>query len=39
LYCFSLQDVAFALLDTYLGTAAPEVSPTLKDSIKKRFAA
>lgn len=33
------KDVAFALLDTYLGTAAPEVSPTLKDSIKKRLAA
>ena len=31
-------DISFALLDTYLGVAKPEVSPTLTASIKKAFA-
>ena len=30
-------DIAFALFDTYLGAALPEVAPTLKESIRARF--
>mmetsp|Transcript_4941 Transcript_4941/g.6396 ORF Transcript_4941/g.6396 Transcript_4941/m.6396 type:complete len:240 (+) Transcript_4941:32-751(+) len=32
------RDISFALFDTYLGASLPEVSPTLKSSIKERLA-